>query len=144
MLRRVRSLADELGVEIGRPSRVNNTRRMIAVAEYARDNELLHPLRHAAMRGYWLEGKNLEDDDDIAQIAGSIGLDPEGAIRASRDPKYLDKVDETRALGMSMGVTGVPTFRFGRYPVVGCQNDELFEWVARRMNAPPRDDSPAV
>jgi predicted DsbA family dithiol-disulfide isomerase len=64
------------------PERLPNTRRALAIAEYARDQGKLMAFRDAAMRAHWREGKDLEDEHDLREIARRAGLAPEAALRA--------------------------------------------------------------
>ena len=136
--RRIEACADEFGVDIGRPSRMPNSRRVMAVAELARDHGRIGPFRDAAMRGYWLDDRDLEDDADLADLAEAAGLDAPEAVAASHDPAYLARVMRNREQAFERMVMGAPTFLFGRAPVVGCQNYDTFALVAERAGAARR------
>jgi predicted DsbA family dithiol-disulfide isomerase len=107
-----------------------NTRRVLAMAEFARDEGKLDAFRVLAMDAHWQGKKDLENDEDLKGIAKQSGLDPEKALAASRDPKYLGRIDERREEAQSIGVTGIPTFVMGNKGMVGCQPYEaLAEFV---------------
>ncbi len=136
---RMQAFAEGFGVRgLGSPDRIPNTRRALAVAEYARDQGRLDAFREAAMRAHWQEGKNLEDDGDLRAIAAGVGLDGEAALAASRDPGFLARVDEARAEANDVGVTGIPTFFFGDVVVVGCQPYEELAAAAQAAGAKRR------
>ncbi len=129
----MKRFAAQFGVtDMGHPDRLPNTRRAIAVAEYARDEGRLTPFRLAAMDAHWRRGQDLESDVDLAAIASGVGLDGEAAVAASRDPRLLARVDAAREEASDRGVTGIPTFFFGDFPVVGCQPYETLARVAAR------------
>jgi predicted DsbA family dithiol-disulfide isomerase len=138
MRARMTEFASEFGVEIVIPDHLPNTRRALAMSEFARDQNCLDAFRQAATEGYWLHGRNLEDDDDLAHMATQSGLEASSALSASRDATYLQRVAATREDGIDRMVTGVPTLFVGGMPVVGCQRYETFEQVALRAGLEPR------
>jgi predicted DsbA family dithiol-disulfide isomerase len=120
------------------PDRLENSRRALAVAELARDRNVLEPFRKAAFDGHWRRGKNLELDHTLRELASSAGLDPVEALSAADDPGYLDRVDEKQADARAQGVTGIPTFFFETVRVVGCQPLEALARAAERAGAKRR------
>ena len=52
-----------------------NTRRALAVAEYAREQGKLEAFRQRAMDAHWTQGKDLESDADLRALATEAGLD---------------------------------------------------------------------
>lgn len=136
---RTRRFAAGFGVtELTPPDWLRNSRRALAIAEYARDGAALEAFRRAAFRAHWREGKNIEDDADLRAIATSAGLDAEAALAAADDPVYLGRVDERQAEAKAAGVTGVPTFVLGNQRIVGCQPYEVLADAARASGAAPR------
>lgn len=117
------------------PDRLVNSRRALAIAELARDRNVLEPFRNAAFDAHWRHHKNLESDTDLRELAQNVGLDPEAALAAADDPGYLARVDEKQADARAQGVNGVPTFFFGTERVVGCQPFEALAKAAERAGA---------
>jgi len=115
-----------------------NTRRALAVAEYAREQGKLAAFREAAMHAHWQDGKNLEDTQDLREITLRAGLEPGAALQAMESERYLQRVDAMRAEATRMGVTGIPTLIIGRHSVVGCQPYEVIAQVAERTGAQRR------
>jgi predicted DsbA family dithiol-disulfide isomerase len=139
MIEYMRRFAAGFGVEqMGSPDRIPNTRRALAMVEFARDGGKLASFRDAAMEAHWRQGKNLEDDGHLREIAASAGLDPEAALHAADDPKYQARVDSIRAEASARGVTGIPTFFFGDIAVVGCQPYDVLADAAQRAGAQRR------
>ncbi len=125
---RLLAFAREFGIEdMQQPPHVCNTRRMIALAEFARDRGKLDEVRALGMDAYWRHGRDLEDDAVLRDIAAAAGLDPDAAIAAASDPAYLDRIDARRREAEEIGVTGIPTFVIGNQGVVGCQPYEVLE-----------------
>jgi len=132
------AFAAEMGVEIGQPTRVPNTLRALAMTEYARDVGRITETREALMDAYWHRDQDLEDDAVLESVARGAGLDATDALGASDDPAYFDRVLDGRREAHDRMVSGVPTFFFGTFMVVGCQNFETLEKVAARVGLPLR------
>lgn len=136
---RTQRFAAEFGVTGFEPPDVLlNSRRALAIAELARDENVLEAYRRAAFDAHWRRHMNLEADTDLQQIAASVGLDPDAALSAADDPGYLARVDEKQTEARAQGVTGIPTFAFGELRVVGCQRLEALARVAERAGAKRR------
>lgn len=135
---KMQAFADEFGVQMTIPDHLANTRRALAMSEYARDEGCLDQFRTAATRAYWVESRDLENLEDLGHIAAASGLDPASALAASEDPAFLARVQATREEGMDRMVSGVPTLFIGAMPVVGCQRYETFEKVAALAGLSPR------
>lgn len=139
MREHLRQFSASFGLEpLESGERLSNTRRALAIAEYARDQGKLDAWRNAAMHAYWREHRELESDGVLQELAQRVGLDPKAAISAADDPQYQSRVDELSAEGRRRGVTGIPSFFIGPYFVVGCQPYEVLEEAVRRAGGLPR------
>jgi predicted DsbA family dithiol-disulfide isomerase len=117
---------------------LNNTRKALALAEWARDNGRLEAFRHAATEAYWRRGENLEDEAVLARIAEEAGLSADGARAALKDATYIARVDAMGQEARRDGVSGIPTFLIGNGRVVGCQPYEVLAQAARLAGAQPK------
>lgn len=139
--KRMAQFAAQFGIhDMKHPPRIPNTRRALAVAELAREQGKLDAFRAAAMNAHWREGLDIEADADLRAAAQRAGLDPQEAVRAADDVRYLDRIDEVRAEANALGVTGIPTFVFGdlerrALAVVGCQPYEVLAGAVRQLRA---------
>jgi len=109
---------------MGIPAHKPNTRKALALAEWARDRGKLHEVRTALMDTYWRSGLDIEDDAVLARVvedAGVVGLEGAAAIRESRAPEILARVAAMGREAAAAGVTGIPTFDIGTERVVGAQ-----------------------
>ena len=139
MHRHLVEFAREFGIEDIRPrDHISNTRRVIAMAEYARDQGRLEPFRLSAMDAYWRDQEDLEDDAVLRALAAGAGLDPEAALAASRDPAYLGRIDDRRREAEAIGITGIPTFVIDGQGVVGCQPYEVLEAFVKEVGGAKR------
>ncbi|MFT4979175.1 MAG: putative DsbA family dithiol-disulfide isomerase, partial [Myxococcota bacterium] len=150
----LREAAARMSVKMGEPTRIPNSRRALALAEQARAHGNLQAARNAAMDAHWLEGKDIESDETLAEIARTAGLDPATAVAACDAPEWQARVDAMRIEASRWGVTGIPTFFFlpegwtvegsgswsGAPPlrVVGCQPLPTLREVVRKVGAQPR------
>ena len=136
MQARLREFARSFGIEdMQFRDRSPNTRRALAIAEYARDQGKLEPWRQLAMDAHWRRGLDLESDADLRALAAEAGLDPDAALAASRDEEYLGRIDRKREEAEALGVTGIPTFVIGDRGVVGCQPYEVLATFVESMGA---------
>jgi predicted DsbA family dithiol-disulfide isomerase len=120
------------------PERVNNTRRVLAVTEWARDQGLLEPFHQVATEAYWRQNADLEDPEAVALLAAQVGLAPEAARSAMDSPEFLARVDAVREEAAASGVKSIPTFFIGETRVVGCQPYEVLAAAVLRAGATPR------
>ena len=120
------------------PDRLQNSRRALAMAEFARTHGVLEAYRRAAFDAHWRRHKDLEADADLRELATAAGLDPDLALAAADDTGYLDSVDEKQADARAQGVSGIPTFFFDRVRVVGCQPYEALARMAEQAGAKRR------
>ena len=136
----LRRFAAAFGVQGMRsPERTPNTRKALAIAEWARDQGRLHPFRRAAMNAHWREGRDLEDHGVLGDLARAAGLDAERAVAAASDPAYVARVDAMGEEAARAGVTGIPTFFVGDRKVVGCQPYEVVSAQAEAAGALRRE-----
>jgi predicted DsbA family dithiol-disulfide isomerase len=136
---RPRRFAAPFGVPgLNPPDRLQNTRKALAAAEFARDAGKLEPFRQQAMDAHWRRGADLEAATDLRAIATAAGVDADAAITASQDAALLARVDEKQNEAKHNGVRGIPTFLFGSERVVGCQPYEALAAAALRAGATRR------
>ena len=133
------SFAAEFGItDMKTPPHLPNTRRSLALAEYARAQGQLEPYQMAAMNAHWRLERDLEDDAVLADLAREVGLDPTEALAAADSRAMLDRVDAMRDEASAVGVSGIPTFFVGDQRIVGCQPVEVLERALIKAGARTR------
>lgn len=136
MLDYLRQFAASFGVtDMQIPSHTPNTRRVLALAEYAREQGKLEAFRENAMAAYWQTGANLEDPPVLQALAAQAGLGPDAALQVLDDVTYLKRIDAIRHEANARGVTGIPTFVIGQEQIVGCQPYQTLAQAAERVGA---------
>ena len=122
----MRNFAASFGIQsMASPERLPNTRRILAMAEYARDIGKLDTFRTLAMNARWENGADLEDEKVLVELAAASGFDPQKAMEASESASYLSRIDSIRAEAGRLGIDGIPTFIIGKERNVGCQSYEI-------------------
>jgi len=82
------------------------------------------------MAAYYLEGRDLNQLDTLANLAAEIGLDAEAARKALLAGTYANEVRRDEYEAQQIGVQGVPFFVFeDKYAVSGAQPSEVFAEV---------------
>jgi predicted DsbA family dithiol-disulfide isomerase len=145
MLAYFKRFASDFGIEdMKLADHVPNTRRALAVTEYAREQGRLTAFEEAAMSGYWRVGLGLEEPVDLGRMAESAGLDAGAAIKAMDDEVYLGRVDALREEAGRAGVTAIPAFFFGDDlpPLVGCQPYKELKKAAEKALSTQGSSSP--
>lgn len=123
------------------PPHKPNTRKALALAEWARDRGKLHEVRTALMDTYWRSGLDIEDDAVLARVvdeAGFSGPEGEAAIGESRSSEILARVAAMGREAAAAGVTGIPTFDIGTERVVGAQPYEVLAKAVVRQGGRAR------
>lgn len=84
-------------------------------------------LEEALFAGYFTEGKNLGDKENLKKVALEVGLSEQDFHDAMNDEEYAIRVDQDIQEAAKLGITGVPFFVFNRkYAVNGAQPIEVF------------------
>ncbi len=133
----LQQFAQRFGMDIAFTEHMPNTRKALAMAEYAREKNNLEPFRTGAMKAYWKKGEDLENEALLKAIARGANLDPDKALQASEDSRYLQRIDTIRAEANEKGVTGIPTILLGTEKVVGCQTYETVVSAGKKAGMLP-------
>jgi predicted DsbA family dithiol-disulfide isomerase len=107
---------------------VANTKQAHRLLHFAKEKGKQDELKERLFQAYFVEGKNIDQQETLLQCAESVGLARAEAKQvldsASFDPKIDQDVYESRLIG----VQGVPFFVFDRkFGISGAQPDEVFD-----------------
>ena len=129
---RITAMAVAVGFEIKPPSVMTNSRAALAATEFARESGRDEALEERIYRAYFNDGENIGDAGVVARLAGEMGLDAGEVADAIRSPKYEMRLKNNSLAAHQRGVSGVPTFFIGEYPLVGAQSVDAMRAILKR------------
>jgi len=119
LFERLKTVASEVGVEMGERTRTYNSRRAQELGKWAEEQGAGDAFRMAIFRAYFVEGRNIARPEELAAITGSIDLDPDEALRVIADRRFAGAVDGDWQRARDLGITAVPTLLYGDRRLVG-------------------------
>jgi len=129
---RITAMADAVGFSIKPPALITNSRAALAATEFARESGRDEPLEERIYRAYFNDGENIGDASVVARLAGEAGLDAAEVADAIKSPKYEMRLKNNSLAAHQRGVSGVPTFFIGEYPLVGAQSLDAMRAILKR------------
>lgn len=129
MWERVESEAAKAGIslDLSRQPRMFNTAKAHTITRLAKPLGVQHELANAIADAYFLEHRQINDDNVLADIAVEFGFDRGDALDAINDENELSITAELATSAAAQGIRGVPFFIFGgKYALSGAQPDEVF------------------
>jgi predicted DsbA family dithiol-disulfide isomerase len=125
--------------------RLPNTRRSHLLIAHAGRSGLQSVVVERIMRGYFQEGRDIGDIEQLVRLGVEAGLSEREARSAVILREGQDGVVAAERHAAALGITGVPTFMFDRqYTLSGAQDvaalgralDQVAEYAAGRGAAP--------
>ncbi len=105
-----------------------NTRKAHQLLQLAKTTGNQTALAERLFGAYFVEGKHVGHDDDLADLAAEVGIDRDEALAALADGRYAQAVDDDIEQAAEYGISGVPFYVFdGRFGVSGAQDPAVFE-----------------
>ena len=132
----IRARAEPLGFafNMDRNSRVYNTFDAHRLLHWAELEGRHVPLKHALLRAYFSDGKNVSDREVLVRIAGDVGLDAHETRRVLDSGKYADEVRAQELRFQQAGIHSVPAIIVNdTYLIPGGQPPEVFERALREI-----------
>jgi predicted DsbA family dithiol-disulfide isomerase len=81
----------------------------------------------AIFEALWVQGKNIESEEVLVEIAADVGVDAEEIRSVLTNSAYRDQLQDEFADARQLGITGVPTFVYGEYIARGAVPPEHLE-----------------
>ena len=128
MLDRVTGIAADAGLDYDMAS-VKHTRTVKAhqLVHYAKARGLQAEMKERLLRAYFIEGRHIGRDHELADLAAEIGLDRDDVLRSLTADEHLQGVRDDQRQALAYGIHGVPFFVLdGRYGLSGAQPPETF------------------
>jgi predicted DsbA family dithiol-disulfide isomerase len=129
---RISAMAEAVGFSIKPPAVLTNSRAALAATEFARESGRDEALEERIYRAYFNDGVNIGDAQIVARLAGEAGLDAVEVADAIKSPKYEMRLKNNSLAAHQRGVSGVPTFFIGEYPLVGAQSLDAMRSILKR------------
>jgi predicted DsbA family dithiol-disulfide isomerase len=130
--KRISAMAEAVGFEMKPPAMLTNSRAALAATEFARESGCDEALEERIYRAYFNQGVNIGDAETVARLAAEVGLDADEVAGAIKSPKYEMRLKNNSLAANQRGVSGVPTFFIGEYPLVGAQSLDAMRAILKR------------
>jgi predicted DsbA family dithiol-disulfide isomerase len=130
MWARVEGEAQKAGIELdlSKQPRMFNTAKAHTITRLAKPLGIQHELANAIAEAYFLEHRQINDDNVLADIAVAFGYDRGDALDAMNDENELAITEQLATDAAQQGIRGVPFFIFGeKYALSGAQPAEVFD-----------------
>ncbi len=127
MIRRLKKVAQELGLPLGDRRKTYNSRLAQELAKWAESRGRGDEFHDAVFRAYFVDGKNIAKIDELVGLAKSVGLPDREARTALQLRGFRKAVDADWSRAREMGISAVPTFVVNHRTVVGAQPYEVLE-----------------
>ena len=129
MWTRVENEAKKAGIELdlSRQPRMFPTAKAHTLTRLAKPLGTQHALANAIAAAYFLDHRQINDDNVLADLAVAHGFERADALRLINDPAELAITEDLATQAAADGITGVPFFVFGnKYALSGAQPQEVF------------------
>lgn len=124
-------------------AKVCNSFNAHRIIQLAKDKGLGDQAEEQFFKAYFTDGKDLNDQETLFEIASLIGLTKEEAATALTDDSYAYRVKQDIHEAAQIGVRGVPFFVMNRrYAVSGAQAPEVFLETIEKAYEEWRNDNP--
>ncbi len=129
---RIATMATEIGLTMRPPSVLTNSFNALAACEYAIASGKGEEFEERVFRAYFADGSNIGDLEVLKKLASDVGLDPAQVVEAIDSPEVQLKLKNNAIVAHQHGVSGVPTFFIGNYPLVGAQSEDAMRKILTR------------
>jgi predicted DsbA family dithiol-disulfide isomerase len=117
-----------------------NSKKALRVAELARERGRHAELHPRLFDAYWARGRDIGDDDVLAEEAVAAGLDEAEVREVLASDRYADVVARETAAALDAGAGGVPAWVLDdRLLIPGAQPPEVFDRVLQRAGHEPAE-----
>ncbi len=107
---------------------VANTKQAHRLLHLAKATGKQDELKERFFQAYFLEGKNIDQQDILLQNAAAVGLDKSESKAVLESAYFESEIEQDLYESRLIGVKGVPFFVFDRhYGIAGAEPDEVFD-----------------
>ena len=133
---RLIEIGDGLGVkfEYTEDSRMVNTFKAHQLLHWATLNQREHQLKITLFMCYFSRGRDISDEDVLANACVEAGLPFEDAQQVLETEMFADAVRERQRFSIASGITGVPAMIFNQSELhVGAQGTENYKKILQQF-----------
>jgi predicted DsbA family dithiol-disulfide isomerase len=113
---------------------VANTLKAHQLIQLAKSQSLGDAAEEALFKAYFIEGKDLNDENELCRIAEGIGISGHEISSVLKTQAYVDEIKREQFEAQQLLVRGVPFFLFNdQYAISGAQPVETFESVIQQI-----------
>lgn len=99
----------------------------------------MHELKQALFTAHFTDGRNIFDNEVLADIAAETGLDRDEALAVLQDQRFAQEVREIEQHWQRQGVQSVPAIVFNEQHLVsGAQGVENFTSILKQLADMPK------
>ena len=123
-----------IDLDLSQQPRTFPTQKAHTVVRLAQPKGTQHALANAIAAAYFLEHRQVNDDEVLADIAAEHGITREEALGDMRDPRELEQSHQLAIWAAQQGIQGVPFFIFdGKFALSGAQPEEVFAAAFKKV-----------
>jgi predicted DsbA family dithiol-disulfide isomerase len=138
MMARLRQVAREEGLPLGKRTKTYNSRLAQELGKWAEKERKGPEFHHAVFRAYFADGKNIARISVLVDVAVSVNLPGYKAQEVLETRAFKEMVDRDWSRSFEMGVRAVPTFRIDGHVLVGAQPYEILERLMKECGVKKR------
>jgi len=131
---RIQAMAAAAGFEMKPAETLTNSRLALEAAEFAKEAGAGEAFEQRVYRAYFYEGLNIGSQAVLVELGADLGLSRDDLNLALESNRYSMRLKNTSLVAHQKGVSGVPTFFIGDYPMVGAQSEETMRQVLQRVS----------
>ncbi|MEM0976393.1 MAG: DsbA family oxidoreductase [Pseudomonadota bacterium] len=138
---KARARLTEMGTALGFAFRYADDMRMVntfrahQLIDWAEDFGRSHDAKMALFEAFFTRRENLNDIDQLGNVAATLGLEREAAMACLRDGVRAHAVRQKQQFWTSRGIQGVPAMVFmGRHLVTGAQGEDTYARILEHLS----------
>ena len=121
LMQRCKQVATELDLPFGERTHTYNSRRAQELGKWAEEQGVGEAFHAAVYHAYYVDDCNIALPDKLAEIAESVGLDPDVALLTLDKKRYAAQVDEDWQRAKEFSISSIPTIVYQQHALVGFQ-----------------------
>ncbi len=121
LIQRLQGVAQEVGLPFGDRKMTFNSRRAQELGKWAEIQGQGEEFHLAVFKAYFRDGLNIAELEVLAGVCRELGLDAAEAERVLAEKRFAEAVDQDWSYSRRLGISAVPTFKWGDQTLVGAQ-----------------------